>query len=102
LGRKRRFTLLLASEEIKMNNITKLKTYYVVMMHRFGDIQKYSYINGIYDNLKLAKSNGKSEKVNRGNKYYPAIYEYHLNSEIVISIEYLDFETNKWKVRYKS
>lgn len=53
---------------------------YVVKMNRWGDDEQHSYVEGVYDNLDLAKRWGKAEKDFRGGKYEPEIIEFTLNS----------------------
>jgi hypothetical protein len=52
---------------------------YVVQMYRWGEVEKHSYIEGVYDSLAKAKSSGEWERINRGGKYAPQIKELELN-----------------------
>lgn len=55
---------------------------YVVKMHRWGDLEAHSYIEGVYESLDIAKLNGKAERMWRDNKYEPEIIETILNASL--------------------
>ena len=55
-----------------MNN----KFVYVVLMHRYGDVEGHTYIDGVYSDRKIARYEAQSHILFRGNKYYAAIHEH--------------------------
>ncbi len=59
-----------------------MKNYcYVVTMYRFADKERHSYVLGIYDDEKKARKAADKEQVNRGgNKYWPEILIFEMNS----------------------
>lgn len=52
---------------------------YVVMMHRFGDREGHSYVEGIYSNMGEAVKNLELHEQWRGGKYEGEILEMKLN-----------------------
>jgi hypothetical protein len=57
-----------------------MKTY-VVTMYRWGDREKHSYVHGVYGAFKKALKAALEEKAYRGgNKYYPEILMYNINT----------------------
>lgn len=53
---------------------------YVVIMYRFADREKHSYVLGVYDDEMLALKEAEKEQMYRGgNKYYPEVIKYKLN-----------------------
>lgn len=58
-------------------------TLFVVEMYRWGEVDPHSdvhhYTAGIFDNKKDAIECGIAERIWRGNKYEPTIYEHKLN-----------------------
>ncbi|MFW6219835.1 MAG: hypothetical protein ACOCZ5_01345 [bacterium] len=55
---------------------------YVVIMYRWGDREKHSYLLGVYDNEDVAIKEGVKETAYRGGKYESEIYEIELNKPI--------------------
>ena len=54
---------------------------YVVTMYRYGDREKHSYVLGVWDDKEQAIWEAKNEQDYRGgNKYYPEVLEFVLNS----------------------
>ena len=52
---------------------------YVVQMYRWGDKDSHSYIEGIYDNRRIACRHGKAEVRQRAGKYEYKIWKHSLN-----------------------
>jgi hypothetical protein len=53
---------------------------FVVKMNRWGDDELHSYVEGVYDDIELAKKWGQAEKDFRGGKYEAEIVEFELNN----------------------
>ena len=53
---------------------------YVVIAHRFGNVELYSYIVGVFTTLHQAKYSAKLEREYRGTKYECKVYLVPLNS----------------------
>ena len=52
---------------------------YVVIMYRYGNTERHSYLLGVYDDPVVALKQGESESVYRGRKYYPEVMRVGLN-----------------------
>ena len=55
---------------------------YVVTMYRYGDREKHSYDLGVWDDKEQAIKEAEEEQDFRGgNKYYPEVLEFVLNTK---------------------
>jgi len=52
---------------------------FVVIMRRWGDKEKHSYVIGVYTDLKIAMEQGVLERIYRGCKYEPEIKKIELD-----------------------
>ena len=52
---------------------------YVVIMYRYGNIERHSYLLGVYEKATEALKYGEDESVYRGRKYYPEVLKVKLN-----------------------
>ena len=57
----------------------KTKRLFVVHMYRWGDEESHSYVEGVYDECKLAHKHGKAEQESRSGKYEYKIWVHPLN-----------------------
>lgn len=55
---------------------------YIVIMHRYGDTDAHTYIEGVYKTYELAKKAGFKEQMYRGNKYCSVIREEIVREEL--------------------
>lgn len=54
---------------------------YVVTMHRWGDEESHSYVEGVFTDVVDALKCGYAERAYRGCKYEPKITEIFLNGQ---------------------
>lgn len=52
---------------------------FVVQAFRWGDVEKHSYVAGVFSTFELAESAAKKEQDERGGKYECIVYQYELN-----------------------
>ena len=65
-----------------------MKTIYVVTMYRFGDMEKHSYVQGVFTKKAQAQKAGIAEEYYRGGKYIADIYEVVIDKHDEDSIKY--------------
>jgi hypothetical protein len=54
---------------------------YVVTMYRYADKEKHSYVHGVFSTFEKAEKSGEKELLYRGgNKYFPEIISFTLDS----------------------
>lgn len=53
---------------------------YTVIMYRWGDTERHSYLLGVFDTEEQAVAEGEAECAWRGNKYKPRIAEVQMNA----------------------
>ena len=52
-----------------------MKSYYLVMMHRFGSLENHSYVLGLYTSYELAQKVASKEEFEGGCEYLSRIVE---------------------------
>ena len=60
----------------------KTRLVYVVTMQRWGDNETHHYLEGIYIDIKTAKTQGEEESLHRARKYEPHIEKLKINETL--------------------